>query len=150
MGLTAEQRAEIAAQSQKSAELEGGSLTPATKRDTAAYVAGDSAAQELQRRVRVRHGLLSKDESEGTTTHTLIDAACAHAAGQLDDDVFIALAVGLPIVRQNPQPATPFWDTWILIDGPVSDVQAAFSQGLISAELYDSCVAAMASAGREA
>jgi uncharacterized protein YciW len=63
-GLTPAERAENAAQSLHSAKLEGHSVTAATKVDTAEYVAGTIDAQELQRRVRARYGVLTADEVE--------------------------------------------------------------------------------------
>ncbi|WP_343924216.1 hypothetical protein [Rhodoglobus aureus] len=53
--LTREERADNAAQSLHSAELEGHSVTPATQLDTEMYVSGEIDSQELLRRVRVRH-----------------------------------------------------------------------------------------------
>lgn len=60
--LTPAERADAAAQSLHSAELEGGSVTPATRDDTERYVAGEITAQELQRAVRDRYGVRSEGD----------------------------------------------------------------------------------------
>ena len=90
-------------------------------------------------------------EPTASTPYASIDeAAHAYASGRLAAAGFVAVAVGLPVVRQNPMPDTPFWDDWARVDGPLSDLQDAFTQRLITAELYDAALIAMASAGHEA
>lgn len=55
--LTRGQRAENAAQSLHSAELEGHSVTPETQAEAELYVSGEIDSQELLRRVRARYGI---------------------------------------------------------------------------------------------
>lgn len=55
--LTAEERAESAAFSLHSSELEGLHVSPATREDTEAYVSGEIDSAELLRRVKARYGL---------------------------------------------------------------------------------------------
>ncbi|MET4705021.1 hypothetical protein [Frigoribacterium sp. UYMn621] len=55
--LSKEERADSAAQSLHSAELEGHSVTPATQLDTEMYVSGEIDSQELLRRVRARYNV---------------------------------------------------------------------------------------------
>lgn len=150
--LTPAERADAAAQSLHSAELDGGSVTPATREDTERYVAGESTAQELQRVVRDRYGVHSEGESkrEAPAFASVHAAAHAFAAGLLTNDEFITAVVAFPIMKQTPMPTTPFWDAWPRKYSPVSEVQDALSHGLISIELYDSAVTAMGEGGHEA
>ena len=78
------------------------------------------------------------------------EAAHAYAGELLDADGFIAAAVTFPTVKQNPRPDREWWDDWVRIDGPVSEVRDAFRRRLIPADLYDATVGAMARAGHEA
>ena len=150
MNATPAERAWNAAQSLHSAKLEGHSVTAATEMDTAEYVFGEIDAQELQRRVRARYGVCTETESEQATIYTsIIAAARAYSAGLIDDAGFIAAAAALPIVMQNPMP-DHWFDDWPLVDGPVAGLQDALSQRLITADLYDKTLTAMANAGREA
>ena len=57
VALTPEERAESAALALHSAELEGHSVTPGTRADTALYVSGEIDSKELLRRVRARYGI---------------------------------------------------------------------------------------------
>ena len=85
-----------------------------------------------------------------STPYTSIDAAAhAHSAGLIDDAGFIAAAVALPIVMQNPMP-DHWFDDWPQVDGPLSDLQDALRRRLITAELYDAALIAMAGVGHEA
>ena len=94
-GLTAAERAEIAAQSLRSAELEGGSVTPETR-----------TAQELQRAVRDRYGV--HPEGDPVPVFAYVDAAArAYAAGVLSDGEFIAAVVGLQSRNKLPCRALP-------------------------------------------
>ena len=76
-------------------------------------------------------------------------AAQAHSTGLIGDAWFIAAAVALPIVKQNPMPDRWF-DDWPQVDGPLSDLQDALRRRLITAELYDAALIAMAGVGHEA
>lgn len=168
-GPTREQRAENAAQSLHSAELEWHAVSPATQNDTAEYVSGEIDAQEHLRRVRSRYGVPTDEpgerfEGDGAVAeagaeqtvpiaYTSIDeAAHAYAEGLLDDDGFVAVALTLAIVKQNPMPDHEWFDDWARIDGPLSHLQDAFSRRLIPAHLYDATLKIMAEAeaGHEA
>ncbi len=78
------------------------------------------------------------------------EAARAYADGRLDDDGFVAAALTFPIIKQNPQPDREWWDDWVRVDGPVSELQDVFRRRLIPAYLYDTTLATMAKAGHEA
>lgn len=56
--LSGEERAESAAISLHSAELEGHSVTPETRADTELYVSGEIDSKELLHRVRARYGVI--------------------------------------------------------------------------------------------
>ena len=89
-------------------------------------------------------------EPAASTPDASIDAAArAHSAGLIDDAGFIAAAVALPVVRQNPMP-DHWFDDWVRVDGPMADLQDALSRRLITTELYDAALSAMANAGHGA
>jgi len=95
-GLTAAERAEIAAQSLRSAELEGGSVTPETR----------TAQESLERAVRDRRGV--HPEGDPVPVFASVDAAArAYAAGVLSDGEFIAAVVGLQSRNKLPCRALP-------------------------------------------
>lgn len=92
----------------------------------------------------------SRTQAVPTAFKSIDEAARAYADGHLDDDGFVAAALTFPIVKQNPRPDREWWDDWVRIDGPVSEVQDAFRRRLIPAHLYDTALDAMAKAGYEA
>jgi hypothetical protein len=85
----------------------------------------------------------------GRVYESVAAAAHAYAADQLDDDGFVAALVRLPIVRQSPMPDREWFDDWPLIDGPLSDLQDALNQRLITAGLYDAALTAMIAGGHD-
>ena len=85
-----------------------------------------------------------------TAFESVDEAAHAYADGLLDDGGFISAVTALQTVEQNPMPDREWWDDWVQKDGPLSDLQVAFSRQLIPARLYDAALEAMAKAGHDA
>jgi hypothetical protein len=84
------------------------------------------------------------------TFRSIAEVTRAYADGALDEDGFVAAAVAIPVVRQNPMPDREWFDDWPQIDGPLSELQDALSRNLIPPHLYDAALAAMAKAGHDA
>lgn len=94
---------------------------------------------------------MASSEEAGPANFESVEAAArARLADELDDGGFIAAIVRFPIVRQTPLPNREWFDDWVREQGPMSEVVAAFQKGLISADLYDSSIRAMAAAGHDA
>lgn len=81
---------------------------------------------------------------------SVLEVSTAFNSGKIDETAFIASVVALPVVRQNPLPAEPWWDSWSPNQGPLRDLRKSFSMGLISASLHDAALGAMIKAGHEA
>lgn len=79
---------------------------------------------------------------------TVVGCALDDRAG--DDAGFIAAGVAAPIVQQTPMPDREWCDGRARVDGPMSDLQDALSQRLITADLCDKRLTAMKNAGYEA
>jgi hypothetical protein len=81
---------------------------------------------------------------------SVAEAASAYADGSIDNEGFVAAALAIPTVAQNPMPDREWFDDWPQIDGPLADLQGALTLKLISSDLYDTALHAMAKAGHDA
>lgn len=85
------------------------------------------------------------DEISARYTRTVAELAGDMVAGVFTEDDFIQAVVNIPVVQQ-----LALSDSGIPVRGPISELHAAFSMGLISAVVHDLALVMMIAGGHEA
>jgi len=78
------------------------------------------------------------------------EAAKRLSRDEIDAAMFAAIVAALPVVAQVSAPRGPVWDAYVMVRGPVADLQEALRLRLIDGATYDLALRAMAESGHSA